>query len=152
MWHEKHELADWTCWSSCNLSCAVSAKRLLFLDCPIAISMLSWKGSCLSSWVSVSLFPFMCLGSKDHSFIHVSRIPVSSWNARNALQTGQSTAASSDISFDVFESEWWREWERMFVHYREIKKRSEKHMDGRTDKGMCGEECVQNRGGLHNKI
>lgn len=92
----------------------------------------------------------MSSGSGDHGFIRVSRIPVSSWNAWNAQKTGQSAAASSDISFDVLESERWRERER------ERKKRSGKHMDGKTDKGklkymrsgMCAK---QRRAALKNR-
>lgn len=71
----------------------------------------------------LSPFPLTCLGSKDHSFIHVSRIPVSGWNARNAWRTGQSTVASSDIPFDVSESERWRESERENVCTLEKKER-----------------------------
>lgn len=104
----------------------------------------------LSSWVSISLSSVVCLGSEDHDFIHGSRIPLSSWNARNVQKTGHSAAAQSDIFFDVLEGEWWKQWEQGCVLEAESETEKEKRCEERLAHNKSvnisrRQECEQNK-------
>lgn len=158
----KHEHAGWKylksftcCESGTTQLSPMSLSNLQIgglLRCPFSLSLLFWKNKTKQKKPSLSVFLSVCfsslwcvLVSKITVLMHMSRIPVRSWNASNARRTDHSTAASTDTSFDVFEREWWREGERkqcVYFRKRERKKRSEKHMDGWTEAwtGMCAKQ------------
>lgn len=152
-----HEHGDWNCWSSCNLLYVVSWKCLLSSRSADDLRIGGLIVPFLSAASPKKPFPLMCSGTEDHGFIRVSKIPVSSWNAKNAWKAGQSAAAWSDISFDVFR-EWVMKGESVYVCFRNRNGVSEKEKereaygwkDRQREAWIYADRNVsKNKGGLH---